>query len=104
MGRHGGLPLRVPLSLTSTTPHLDPATLRRVPPPLTRRGGALGGALLRWMMRLVGDFTLTVRFIRRGTPLWVPWLYVAAKPQIEWAGTGASPYGCESSLNPIGQL
>jgi hypothetical protein len=45
------------------------------------------------MMRLVGDFVLTVRFIRRGIPLWVPRLYVTATPPMEWAGTETScPY------------
>jgi hypothetical protein len=43
--------------------------------------------------RLTDDFALTVRFIRRGTPLWMPWLYVAATPPMEWASTETScPY------------
>jgi hypothetical protein len=49
-------------------------------------------SFLRWMMRLVGDFALAAKFIRRGVPLWAPWLYVAATPPMEWAGTGACPF------------
>jgi hypothetical protein len=47
----------------------------------------------RGFIAVGGGLCTDEAYRRRGKPPWLPWFNVAGTPTMEWAGTGACPYG-----------